>query len=117
MGAEDAKVNTLGIGQKASALASAMPIILSLIAALYFVSISVASLLTKSIYHYWNVCFLLCSTALAGWMILYAGLLRLGIQLQPHRVQVRALLLDLGLICARSIEKPFKIAPSTLHNG
>ena len=78
MGAEDAKVNTLGIGQKASALASAMPIILSLIAALYFVSISVASLLTKSIYHYWNVCFLLCSTALAGWMILYAGLLRLG---------------------------------------
>ena len=78
MGTEDAKVNTLSIGQKATALASATLIILSLIAALYFVSISVASLLTRSISDYWKGCFLLCSTALAGWMILYAGLLRLG---------------------------------------
>jgi len=78
MGTEDAKVNTLSIAQKAIALASALLKILSLIAALYFVSISVASLLTKNIFHYWTGCFLLCSTALAGWMILYAGLLRLG---------------------------------------
>lgn len=78
MGIEDAKVNTLSIGQKATALASAMLKILSLIAALYFVSISVTSLLVKSSSHYWNGCFLLCSTALAGWMILYAGLLRIG---------------------------------------
>src|SRR5260370_1206382 len=75
---EGAKVETLSIGQKATALASGLLIIISLIAALYFVSISVASVLTKSISHYWNECFLLCSTALAGWMILNAGLLRLG---------------------------------------
>lgn len=52
--------------------------IVSFIPSLCFVSISTFSLLTGSISHYWNACFLLCSIALGGWMILYSAQLRLG---------------------------------------
>jgi hypothetical protein len=68
----------MSIAEKALALVFAILVTLSLLACLFFVSISTFSLLTGSLSHYWNVCFLLCSTALAGWMILYAGQARLG---------------------------------------
>jgi hypothetical protein len=68
----------MSIAEKALALVFAILVTLSLLACLSFVSISTFSLLTGRLSHYWNVCFLLCSTALAGWMILYAGQARLG---------------------------------------
>ena len=71
-------MDPMSIAEKALALVFAILVVLSLLACLSFVSISTFSLLTGSLSHYWNGCFLLCSTALAGWMILYAGQARLG---------------------------------------
>jgi hypothetical protein len=68
----------MSIAEKALALVVAILVVLSLLACLSFVSISTFSLLTGSFTHSWNGCFLLCSTALAGWMILYAAQARLG---------------------------------------
>jgi hypothetical protein len=56
----------MSIAEKALALVFAILVTLSLLACLSFVSISTFSLLTGSISHYWNACFLLCSTALAA---------------------------------------------------
>jgi hypothetical protein len=66
------------LAEKALALVFAILVMLSLLACLVFVSISAFSLVTDRLSPYWNTCFLLCSTVLAGWMILYAGLARLG---------------------------------------
>ena len=52
--------------------------ILSLLALLFFVALSAVSLVTWSAPHFWNLCFLLCSISLAGWVLLYAGQLRIG---------------------------------------
>jgi len=68
----------MSIAEKALALVFPVLVVLSLLACLSFVSISISSFLTTGLSHYWNACFLLCSTALAGWIILYAGQLRLG---------------------------------------
>jgi hypothetical protein len=66
------------VTEKVTAVAFAGLVILSLVAALSFVSLSVGSLLTQSLSRYWNGCFLVCAIALAGWMILYTCQLRLG---------------------------------------
>jgi hypothetical protein len=76
--AERTESDTPSSGQSAIALAFVLLVAVSLIAALYFVSISAASLLTQSVNHSWSWCFFVCSTALAGWMILYGCQLRLG---------------------------------------
>src|SRR5580704_15402844 len=68
----------MGLTRTATALVSIILVILSLLGALYFLAISTLSLLTRSVSHYWNGCFLLCSIALGGWMILYSAQLRLG---------------------------------------
>ena len=68
----------MGLTRTATVLVSIILIILSLFGALYFLAISTLSLLTRSFSHYWNGCFLLCSIALGGWMILYSAQLRLG---------------------------------------
>jgi hypothetical protein len=71
-------MNAESLAEKALALVFAILVLLSLLACLSFLSISTFSLLIGSLSHYWNGCFLLCSTALVGWMILYAGRARLG---------------------------------------
>jgi hypothetical protein len=68
----------MGFTQKVTTLVSIILVILSLFGVLYFLSISTLSLLTRSGSHDWNGCFLLCSIALGGWIILYSAQLRLG---------------------------------------
>ena len=75
---QTAEFQSRSIGEKLILLAGASLIILSFIALACFVSVSAVSLITWRTSHYWNACFLLCSFALGGWMILYAGQLRLG---------------------------------------
>ena len=73
-----ASLANLSVSQKATLLLSAVLLILSFVAILYFVCLSVISFVTPRFAHAWNVSFLLCSTALGGWMVFYAGLLRIG---------------------------------------
>jgi hypothetical protein len=70
--------DTMSLAEKRTLLAGVLLIFLSFLAVLSFASVSTISLVTRHISHYWNVCFLLCSLALGGWMIFYAGQLRLG---------------------------------------
>jgi hypothetical protein len=70
--------NTLTIAEKVKLVAVVLLVTLSLLAVVAFASLSAISLVTRRISHYWNACFLLCSFALGGWMIFYAGLMRLG---------------------------------------
>ena len=76
--AERPESDTPSRGQKATALAFVLLVAVSLIAALYFVSLSAAFLLSPGVPHSWNWCFSVSSTALAGWMMLYGCQLRLG---------------------------------------
>jgi hypothetical protein len=76
--AEPTEADIPSLGQKSTALAFVLLVTVSLITAVYFVFISATSLLTQSVSHSWSWCFLVCSTALAGWMILYGCQLRLG---------------------------------------
>jgi hypothetical protein len=62
-----------GFTQKITALACITLVILSFLGLFYFVSISTFSLLTGSLLHYSHGCFLLCSIALGGWIILYSA--------------------------------------------
>jgi hypothetical protein len=52
--------------------------ILSLLALLFFIAVSAVSLVTWSVPHTWNLCFLLCAVSLGGWMLLYTGQVRIG---------------------------------------
>jgi hypothetical protein len=69
---------SMGFTQKMTAPAAISLVILSFLGLLYFVSISTFSLLTGTLSPYWHGCFLLCSIALGGWIILYSAQLRLG---------------------------------------
>jgi hypothetical protein len=69
---------SMGFTQKITALAGITLVMLSFLGLVYFVSISTFSLLTGSLSHYWRGCFLVCSIALGGWIILYSAQLRLG---------------------------------------
>ena len=68
----------MSVSQKATLLLSAVLLILSLAAILYFVCLSVASFVTTRFAYAWSASFLLSSAALGGWMLFYAGLLRIG---------------------------------------
>jgi hypothetical protein len=68
----------MGFTQRITALAGITLVILSFLGLVYFVSISTFSLLTGSLSHYWRGCFLVCSVALGGWLILYSAQVRLG---------------------------------------
>jgi len=70
--------DTVSLAEKGTLLAGILLILLSFVAVLSFAAVSTISLVTRHISQYWNVCFLLCSLALGGWMIFYAGQLRLG---------------------------------------
>jgi hypothetical protein len=70
--------NTMRTAEKAILLTGVLLIFLSLIAVLFFLSLSTIALATRRISHWWNMCFLLNSLALGGWMIFYAAQLRLG---------------------------------------
>jgi len=52
--------------------------ILSFLALLFFITLSAVSLVTWRVPHFWNLCFLVCAVSLGGWMLLYAGQLRIG---------------------------------------
>jgi len=65
-------------GDKLVLFVGASLIVLSLLALAVFLSLSVVSVATRSVPHFWSLCFFLCAISLAGWMLLYTGLLRLG---------------------------------------
>ena len=65
-------------GDKLVLFVGASLIVLRLLALAVFVSLSVISVVTRSIPHFWNLCFFLCAISLAGLMLLYTRLLRLG---------------------------------------
>lgn len=66
--------------------------ILSFLALLAFVALSAVSLVTWSVPHFWNLCFLLCAVSLGGWMLLYTGQLRIGGGIIIYRNNVLLLL-------------------------
>jgi len=94
--------NRITFGNKATEALFLVLVILSFLGLLVFASLSIISLVTRRIVRYWNVCFLLCSVTLIGWMILYAGQLRLGngIMYFPANVVLLWLLILAVLISA-----------------
>jgi hypothetical protein len=94
--------NSISLGDKGLEVSFFGLAILSLLGLLVFASLSIISLVTRRIVRYWRVCFLLCSVALGGWMILYAGELRLGngIMYFPANVVLLWLLVFAVLISA-----------------
>jgi hypothetical protein len=76
--------------------------ILSFVALLVFMTLSAVSLATWRVPHFWNLCFFLCAASLGGWMLLYAGLLRIGGAVFYRRNNVLLLysLILAVLICA-----------------
>jgi hypothetical protein len=73
------------MGEKLTIVVGVCLIVLTFSALIFFVSISTVSVLTWHISRYWNACFLLCSFALGGWMILYSAQLRFGGGVFIHR--------------------------------
>jgi hypothetical protein len=69
---------SLKLGQKLFLFAGVSLIVFSLSAFTMFVALSAVSLATWSAPHFWNICFLLCSVSLGGWMLFYTGQLRIG---------------------------------------
>jgi hypothetical protein len=69
---------SMSIADKTTLITGVLLVILSLLAVLFFLSLSTIALVTRRISHYWNVCFLLNSLALGSWMIFYAAQLRFG---------------------------------------
>lgn len=53
-------------------------VVLSFLGALLFVACSAVSIATSRVSRYWKACFVVCASALGGWMLLYAGQLRIG---------------------------------------
>jgi hypothetical protein len=70
---------------------------LSFLALLFFVTLSVVSLVIWSVPHFWNLCFLLSAVSLGGWMLWYTGQLRIGGGVMVYHKNV---LLVLSLILA-----------------
>jgi hypothetical protein len=65
-------------GQKLLLFVGASLIVVSFLSLAIFVALTALSLVTWSVPHSWNTCFLLCSVSLAGWMVLYTGQLRIS---------------------------------------
>ena len=78
MNGQNAKLASLKLGQKLLLFVGVSLIVISLSALAIFVALSAVSLVTWSVPYFWNVCFLLCSVSLGGWMLLYTGQLRMG---------------------------------------
>jgi hypothetical protein len=76
--AQNSKLSGLKIGQKLLLFVGFSLIVVSISALTVFVTLSAVSLVTWSVPHFWNACFLLCSVSLGGWMLLYTGQLRIG---------------------------------------
>ena len=91
------KFDNLKTGDKLLLFVGASLTILSFLALLVFMSLSAVSLVTWSVPRFWNLCFLLCAVSLGGWMLLYAGQLRIGGGVMFYRNNV---LLLLSLILA-----------------
>jgi hypothetical protein len=53
-------------------------LILSLVAGVFFFSLSTITLVTRRVSRWWRACFLVCSLALGGWMVFYTWLLLVG---------------------------------------
>jgi hypothetical protein len=68
----------MSVAEKATLVSGLLLVILSLLAVLLFLSLSIISLTTQRIPRYWNLCFLLNALALGGWMIFYSVQLRFG---------------------------------------
>jgi hypothetical protein len=99
--------SSLSVTQKATVLAFACLVVLSFLGLLVFLSVSVVSLLGRNITYYWSWCFLLCATALGGWMVLYTAQLRLAGGLTIYR---NNLLLFIGLLLAVFISATLRFA-------
>jgi len=78
MSDQNGKLGSLKPGQKLLLFVGVSLIVVSLLALAIFVTLSAISLVTWSVPHFWNVCFLLCSISLGGWMLFYTGQLRIG---------------------------------------
>ena len=72
------KFHDLKTDEKLLLFVGASLTILSFLVLLFFITLSVVSLVTWSVPHFWNLCFLLCAVSLGGWMLLYTGQLRIG---------------------------------------
>lgn len=75
---QNAKLGSPKMRQKLLLFVGTSLLVVSLSALAVFVTLSAVSLVTWSVPHFWNVCFLLCSVSLGGWMLLYTGQLRIG---------------------------------------
>jgi hypothetical protein len=71
-------IHNLKTGHKLLQFVRASLTILSFVALLVFMAQSAVSLAISRVPHLWNLCFFLCAVSLGGWMLLYAGLLRIG---------------------------------------
>jgi hypothetical protein len=72
------QIHNLKTGHNLLLFVGASLIKLSLVALLVFITLSAVSLAIWRVPHFWNLCFLLCAVSLGGWMLLYAGQLRIG---------------------------------------
>lgn len=70
--------SSLSMEEKLTLVSGVILVLLSLLAVLCFASVSIISVVTRRVSHYWNLCFVLCSFALGSWMISYAASLRLA---------------------------------------
>src|ERR1700720_659913 len=84
--------SSLSLSDKLTLLIGVALLVLSLVAVLAFVLVSIHSVVIKHISRYWNIPFLLCSGSLAGWFVYYAVLLRFGGGVMLNRTNVVILL-------------------------
>jgi hypothetical protein len=85
-------LSSLSTSEKLTVLAGVGLALLSLVAVLGFVVVSIHSAVIRHVSRYWNIPFLLCSCSLAAWLIYYALLLRLGSGVMLFRGNVIILL-------------------------
>jgi hypothetical protein len=103
------KVDNMKTGDKLLLFVGTGLTILSFLALLVFITLSAVSLVTWSVPHFWNLCFLLCAISLGGWMLWYTGQLRIGGGVVIYRNNV---LLVLSLILAVLISAIVRFAGS-----
>ena len=84
--------SSLSLSEKLTLLVGVALALLSLVAVLAFVLVSIHSVAIRHISRYWNIPFLLCSSSLGGWFIYYALLLRFGSGVMLNRSNVVILL-------------------------
>ena len=102
MSGQSGELGSLRLGEKLLLFVGASLIVVSLLSLAIFVALSVFSLVTWSVPHFWSACFLLCSVSLSGWMLLYTGQLRIGggVSLRRNNVLLLSSLILAVLISA-----------------